>query len=81
MKAETIPVAGEWLKTDDGFLVDLNVEEASVGSYRHVAMATIGTNGGGQYVRVVGEDGTATGTMFGHGHRSSYAVRASFSSA
>jgi hypothetical protein len=68
MKAEAILVAGEWLETNDGFLVDIDVEDAPLGPDSDVVVAAIGTDGGGQDIRVVGEAGTATDTTFGRVH-------------
>ena len=69
MKAETICGAGERLEAGDGFFIDLDVEDASVGRDGDVIVAAIGTDGGGQHVRVVGEHGTAADPMFRCVHR------------
>ena len=68
MKAETIRLAGQGLETADGFLVDIDVEEAPLGSYGDVVVTAIGTDGGGQNVRLVGEPGTALDTTLGRAH-------------
>jgi hypothetical protein len=47
----------------------LNVEDASVGRDGDVIVAAIGTDGGGQRVRVVGEHGTAADPTFRRVHR------------
>jgi hypothetical protein len=81
MKRDTICVAGEELEPDDGFLRDIDVEKAPVGAHGDVVMAAIGQDGGGEFVRVVDEHGSAPDRTFGRGHRDSYAGRASGSSA
>jgi len=81
MKAEAIVVAGEWFETHDRFLVDIDVKEAPLGPDGDVVVAAIGTDGGAQNVRGVGEPGTATDATFGRMHGGSYALRASGSSA
>jgi hypothetical protein len=81
VKAESIGVSGEWRKTDDGLLVDVDKEEAAVGPDGDVVVTPIGTDCGGKDIRMIGERGTAPGAPFGRGHRDSYALRASGSSA
>jgi hypothetical protein len=68
MKAEAVLVAGEWLEPDDGFLIDIDVEEAPLGPDGDVVMAAIGTDGRAQKVCVVREPGTAPDPTFGGRH-------------
>jgi hypothetical protein len=39
MEAQTILVAGEWLETDDGVLIDLDIQVATLGPHGDVAAA------------------------------------------
>src|SRR5260370_20772871 len=81
MEAETIPVAGERLQTSHRFLVGIDVEAAPVGPHRDVVVAAVGTDCGGEIFSFIVEHRVAAGMRFSRFHVSSYALRASFSSA
>src|SRR6516164_11544783 len=64
MKAEPILPAGEWLETDDGCLIDIDVEEAARGPDGDVIVTAVTTDRRDQRVGVIGQAGRVSDGAF-----------------